>query len=221
LEAVLKIGGSLAEEPKILVELCKELGSLAKVHKMAIVPGGGELADIVRLLDRRFGLSERVAHEMAILAMDQFGLLLSDFIPNSYAVSSFEKIDKPSFGMLPIFLPSKELFCKDPFEPSWDVTSDAIAAYVAHRLCVKKLILVTNVDGIFPEDPRENSELKHLEKVSARELINWNKKTSVDKHLPKILLQKKLNCYVVNGKCPKRIKLLLENRQTISTHIIV
>ena len=47
MEAVLKVGGSLAEEPFSLRRLCQELSELAKVHRIAIVPGGGKFADTV------------------------------------------------------------------------------------------------------------------------------------------------------------------------------
>ena len=185
------------------------------------MPGGGEFADTVRLLDKRFGLSDGVSHRMAILSMDQFGLLLSDLISDSYVSSELEDIINPANGMLPIFLPAKHLFSEDPFEPSWNVTSDTIAAYAADKLGAKKLILVTDVDGIFSENPRHSENLKLIEMMSAKELSDRNKRTSVDKTLPKMLLHARLECYVVNGRYPERIKLILEDKKTICTHITV
>ena len=219
MEAVLKVGGSLAEEPTSLVSLCRMLSVLATAHRIAVVPGGGEFADTVRGHDKTYGLSNRVAHKMAILAMDQYGLLLSDFAPESYASYDIEEIGNATKGMLPIFLPSKHMFQKDPLENSWDVTSDTIAAYIASALHAKKLILVTDVDGIFSEDPKQNMNAKHIEELTAKELLSWNMRTSVDKTLPKMLLQTKLDCYVVNGRHPERILQILENRKTVCTRI--
>jgi hypothetical protein len=221
MEAVLKVGGSLAEYPASLRSLCKKLASLAKVHKILIVPGGGRFADIVRNFDKAYGLSNRVAHEIAVLAMDQFGLFLSDITPNSYVTYSLEKAKNSRSGTLPIFLPSRLIFRKDPLEHSWDVTSDSIAAYIAGRLHAKKLILVTDVDGIFTENPKKSLDAKLIAEVSAKQLLGWNKRTSVDKTLPKILLKTKLDCYVVNGKHPKRIKAVLEKQKSVCTHITV
>ena len=221
MEAVLKVGGSLAEESASLVSLCRMLSGLAKAHRIVVVPGGGEFADTVRRHDKTFGLSNRVAHNMAILAMDQYGLLLSDFAPDSYASYDIEEIGNDTKGMLPIFLPSKYMFCEDPLKHSWDVTSDTIAAYIASVLHAKKLILVTDMDGIFSEDPKQNRDAKHIEELTVKELLDWNMRTSVDKTLPKMLLQTKLDCYVVNGRHPERIGQLLENRKTVCTHITV
>jgi len=221
MEAVLKVGGSLAKDPASLTSLCQELSVLAKNHRILIVPGGGEFADTVRKFDKTYSLSGMVAHKMAILAMDQYGFFLSDITPNSYVSHSLKEISNSAKGKLPIFLPSKLMFREDPLEHSWDVTSDTIAAYIAGLLHAEKLVLVTDVDGIFSEDPKKNVDAKLIEELSTKKLLGWNKRTSVDKTLPKILLQANLDCYVVNGGYPKRIKLILENKKTVCTHVTV
>jgi len=219
MEAVLKVGGSLAEYPYSLEELCKKLASFAKDHKVLIVPGGGKFADMVRNFDKAYHLSNKIAHKIAILAMDQFGLFLSDITPNSYVSYSLEEAKNSSSGTLPIFLPSTFMFRKNPLEHSWDVTSDSIAAYIASMVNADKLILVTDVDGIFTEDPKKSFDSKLITEVSAKQLLSSNKRTSVDKTLPKILLKIKLDCYVVNGNHPKRIKAILERQRSVYTHI--
>ena len=219
MEAVLKVGGSLAEDPDSLARLCQELGVLANNHRIVIVPGGGKFADTVRELDKTYSLSNTVAHKMAILAMDQYGFFLSDITPNSYVSYSLEEVGNSAKGTLPIFLPSKLIFREDPLEHSWDVTSDTITAYIAQLLNAEKLILVTDVDGIFSEDPKKSLNAKLIEELPAEELLGWNMRTSVDKTLPKILLQANLDCYVVNGKHPERIKRILENKKTVCTKV--
>ena len=90
--AVVKVGGSLALYPEKLRALCTKLSEVSQKHKLIIVPGGGEFADVVRSLDKRFSLSCGASHKMAILGMDQYGLLLSDLMPNSVVVSKLEEI---------------------------------------------------------------------------------------------------------------------------------
>ena len=221
MEAVVKVGGSLAEDPDTLERLCQELSVLARTYRMLIVPGGGEFADTTRKFDETFSLSNTVAHKMAILTMDQYGLLLSDIAPNSFVSYSLEEISNSAKGVLPIFLPSRLMFSEDPLEHSWDVTSDTIASHIAGLLQAMKLILVTDVDGIFSEDPEKSLDSVLIEEISAKRLLGWNKRTSVDRSLPKILLQVRLDCYVVNGRYPERIKLILENEKTICTQITV
>ena len=89
---VIKVGGSMALHPEKLRALCKKLSESSKKHRLIVVPGGGEFADVVRILDKRFSLSCSASHKMAVLGMDQYGLMLSDLIPNSVTVSKLEEI---------------------------------------------------------------------------------------------------------------------------------
>jgi len=220
MDAVIKIGGSLAEEPERLRVLCAKLGEFAKKYAIVVVSGGGRFADVVRDFDQRFSLSSVVSHRMAVLGMDQFGLLLSQIIPNScatYLLSDAKQLSE--IGVVPVFLPSRLMFREDPLENSWDVTSDSISAYVASRLHVAKVLLVTDVDGIFTEDPRKHAAAVLIERLSAEELLKLNKRTSVDRFLPKLLLESPIDCYVVNGKHPERIEAVLAGQQATCTLI--
>lgn len=217
----MKVGGSLAEDPASLRALCKELERLARKHGILMVPGGGRFADCVREIDYRLHLSDTVAHKMAILAMDQFGLLLTDILTNARTVYTLEGAKKLSeAGTLPILLPSRLMFQKDPLKHSWDITSDSIAACIAGLLHVKKLILVTDVDGVFTSDPKKDLNAKLRGKLSANELLSWNKRTCVDKFLPKMLLETRLDCYVVNGRHPERIQRILKGERGLYTQIM-
>jgi aspartokinase-like uncharacterized kinase len=218
MEAVIKVGGSLAEDPAGLKALCNKLGEIAKKHGIVVVPGGGKFADVARELDRRYALSTEVSHRMAILGMDQFGLLLSQIIPNSCATYLLNDAKQLSeISVVPIFLPSRLMLQEDQLESSWDVTSDSIAAYVASRLNADKVILVTDVDGIFTKDPKQHSDAKLIKKLSAKKLLKLAQRTSVDKFLPKLLLETQLDCYVVNGKHPERIDAILAGQHTTCT----
>jgi len=218
---IIKVGGSLSEDSASLTTLCQELGALAKSYRMLVVPGGGKFADVVREFYHNFVLSDTVVHKMAILSMDQFGLFLSSITPNSQITYVLEEARSlSSAGILPIILPSRLMFQKDPLEHSWNVTSDSIAAYIAGLLLAKKLILVTDVDGIFTEDPKKDPNARMIEKLSVNELLGWSKRTSVDKFLPRMLLKTRVDCYVVSGKHPERIKAILKGEKTICTQIV-
>jgi len=220
MDAVIKIGGSLAEDAERLRVLCTKLGEFAKKFAIVVVPGGGRFADVVRDFDKRFTLAGAISHRMAILGMDQFGLLLSQIIPNScatYLLSDAKQLSE--IRVVPIFLPSRLMFKEDPLENSWDVTSDSIAAYVAGRLHVAQVLLVTDVDGIFTKDPKKHADAALIERLSAEELLKLNKRTSVDRFLPKLLLESSIDCYVVNGKHPERIEAVLAGQQATCTLI--
>ena len=220
MDAVVKVGGSLAEDPELLINLCTRLSGLAKSYELVVVPGGGRFADVVRDSDKRFNLSSEISHRMAILGMDQFGLLLAQITPNSCATFLLDDAKQLSATeVVPVFLPSRLMFKEDPLENSWDVTSDSISAYVASRLQAAKVLLVTDVDGIFTEAPKKNEDATLITHVSAEELLKLNARTSVDRFLPKLLLEAPIDCYVVSGKHPERIEAILAGQQATCTLI--
>jgi len=220
MEAVIKVGGSLAEYPSALRTLCQALSSIAHSHRIMIVPGGGKFADTVRELYSIFSLDDTLAHRMAILAMDQYGLLLHGITPNSATTYSIGEAKKMAKTVLPIFLPSKFMFSRNPLESSWDVTSDSIAAYIAGKIHAEKLILAKDIDGIFTLDPKRHRDAALIERVSVEELQTLSQATCVDKALPRVLSEMGIECYIVNGMHPERVRAILEGEQAISTRII-
>ncbi len=175
---VVKLGGSL-------IGHAKEVMRVLSKHSVLIVPGGAVFANAVREAYRVHDLSESAAHRMAILAMQQYGLLLAD-ISGLRVCEDLNKIRAPC-----VFLPYKMLSRHDPFEPSWRVTSDSIACYVAKKLDAE-LILLKDVDGIYLSG-------KLARQISARELLKLGQ-TCVDEELPKLLLKWRMNCCIANGK---------------------
>ncbi len=220
MDAVVKVGGSLAAAPDDLKALGRLLCREAKPHRFIVVPGGGEFADVVRRLDNRIGLSPSIAHRMAILSMDQYGLFLTDVFPNAVATESL-KAAQSSWAKkeVAILLPSKVLFAENPLPSSWEVTSDSIAAYLAVKFKAKKVVFVTDVDGIFNADPKKHSDSHLLKTVTPLELSRFKDRTSVDNFLPKFLLSNALDCYVVNGRFPERVAAILNGKETLCTRI--
>ncbi len=91
---VVKVGGSLALYPEKLRMLCAKLCEASKNHKLCVLPGGGEFADVIRDLDKRFNLSSKATHKMAILGMDQYGFLLSDLMSLRKLINKLENARK-------------------------------------------------------------------------------------------------------------------------------
>ncbi len=220
MEAVIKVGGSLTEQPGAFRALCLYLQEVATKFSIVVVPGGGKFADVVREIDEKFHLSSAVSHRLAILAMDLYGLVLTQIVPNAMAFDVLEDAWRIlEAKKVPVFLPSKLMLADDPFEASWDVTSDSIAAYIAFKLRAGKLVLVTDVDGVFTKDPKKNADAKLISKVSPHELLVRAERTSVDRFLPKFLSQHALECYIVNGLYPERVGAVLSGQRTIGTQI--
>ena len=155
IKQVVKIGGSLF--PDYAIELAEKL----KNTDSLIVLGGGEFANLIRKYNSEQEFSEEVNHWTAIDCMDIIAKLVNDKVDSTELAYSIEEVNEISDeGFTPIFVVSKFLRDEDPFECSWDVTSDSIAAYVAHLLNAN-LLIVTNVNGIYTHG-RLESQIKGL-----------------------------------------------------------
>ena len=138
---VVKIGGSLLGSP----ELERWLALFAKFSdgNIIIVPGGGLFADAVREAQKISKISDACAHKLAVLAMDQFGLLLANMNPRLATARTEMEIDERTWQhRCIVWLPSQMVLADDSIPQSWDVTSDSLAAWLAHKLSAQQLVLL-------------------------------------------------------------------------------
>jgi 5-(aminomethyl)-3-furanmethanol phosphate kinase len=135
---VVKVGGSLFDHPRLGPGLRAYLESLAP-DEVLLIPGGGDLAETVRKLDRLHGLSEEASHWLALQTMTVTGAFLSRLV------------DLPAFGSR-VRIPDAFAFARnDEGRPgalphSWNVTSDSIAARMAVVFGAERLILLKSID---------------------------------------------------------------------------
>lgn len=142
---VFKIGGSLHDKP----QLRPWLNALATYGsgRVVIVPGGGPFADAVRRAQRLWEFSDLDAHHMALQAMEQFGRLVIALEPRLVSAT----IEPEIFGLLTrghvvVWFPTVMVTSDSMIEPSWDVTSDSLSAWLAARLGAAHLALVKSVE---------------------------------------------------------------------------
>ncbi len=137
---IVKFGGSLYSAPE-LKHWLTTLQYHAQRQKIVIVPGGGPFADQVREAQSTHGFDDHHAHYMAILAMAQFGLLLSGLLPNCQTFSwpsETASLNAP----LTIWLPDKQLLEQVDLTQNWDITSDSLALWLAQQYSADKLSLI-------------------------------------------------------------------------------
>ena len=138
---VVKIGGSLLGSPEL--ERWLEIFVKYSDGHIIIVPGGGVFADAVREAQKLTKISDACAHKLAVLAMDQFGLLLANMNPLLATARTECEIDERTWQHRAIvWLPSHMVFADDNIPQSWDVTSDSLAAWLATKLNAKQLVLI-------------------------------------------------------------------------------
>jgi 5-(aminomethyl)-3-furanmethanol phosphate kinase len=212
---VIKVGGGLAREAGdgALRTLCRAIGDAGARYPLLVVPGGAAFADAVREQDSRFNLRAATSHRMAILAMDQFGWLLSDLIPGGVPCT---KVAASARGRIPILLPTA-LLASDPLPASWEVTSDSIAARVAGAANAGRLVLVKPVEGLYRAWPPHGKPIARLSVDELADLRAAGQAAGVDQHLPEALRAAGVEAWVIDGRKPARLVTLLERGSTEGT----
>lgn len=141
---VIKLGGSLIGS----TELCSWLGNIAKNGdgKVIIVPGGGVFADAVEQAQILSGVDNATAHRMAVMAMEQYGVMMIGLNPALVAADCELEIAERGWQHLGIvWLASRMVNAADDIPKSWDVSSDSLAAWLAHKLEAAHLVIVKSV----------------------------------------------------------------------------
>lgn len=148
---VVKIGGSLSHEPMLrqwLTELCEVGGG-----RVVIVPGGGDFADKVRQYQSEWHFDDLAAHNMCLLAMTQYAILMQGVLPELVLASSEAKIRRAlRDGHVAVWVPTALMRDTPDAMSNWDTTSDSLAAWLSTMLNAERLIVVKSCP--IPENER-------------------------------------------------------------------
>ncbi len=148
---VVRLGGSLAKAGTLrdwLKVVTRQGGG-----RVVLVPGGGVFADAVRAAQRSDGFSDLAAHRMALLAVDQYGLMLADLEPSLRLAASRRAIAAAlAAGAVALWRASPMAERAPELAASWDVTSDSLAAWLARKLGARRLVLVKSAPADGPLD---------------------------------------------------------------------
>jgi aspartokinase-like uncharacterized kinase len=138
---VVKIGGSLSHDPALREWLTQlwEVGG----GRVVIVPGGGDFADTVRLYQEEWRFGDLAAHNMCLLAMAQYAILMQGVLPELVLASNEVRIRRAlRDGRVAVWVPT-ELLRETPDETTnWDTTSDSLAAWLSTTLNAERLMVV-------------------------------------------------------------------------------
>jgi aspartokinase-like uncharacterized kinase len=202
---VVKVGGSLSErgDPRPVMRVLRDL---AGRFPIVVVPGGAEFAEAVRRADARFALSDAAAHRMALLAMDQYGLLLADLAGATPETTLAAAMQTARSGRLAVLLPSQAAL-RSPLPASWEVTSDSVAAWVAGVSDAQSLILLKDADGFRTTagDLTRRVSVRALTGIVDGAFSEW--------------LPASVRCWIINGGIPARLAQLLHTGTTFGTEV--
>ncbi|MFK7794218.1 MAG: uridylate kinase [Gammaproteobacteria bacterium] len=158
---IVKIGGSLYAS-SYLKQWCDRLASTHQ-QPIVIVPGGGPFADQVREVDHKWELSDTLAHEMAVMGMQQYGCLLTHINQELKVIETINSIS--DIGAM-VWLPYNDVVAECDYPKNWQTTSDSLALWLACKISANHLCLIKSAE---------------IDDKSTDELINSN---LVDDYFP-------------------------------------
>jgi aspartokinase-like uncharacterized kinase len=141
---VVKLGGSHALSP-LLPGWLAAIGRAA--GRVAVVPGGGPFADAVRTAQPAMGFDDDAAHDMALLAMVQYGRALTCLAEGFVSADTLAAVrEAVARGLVPVWSPWPMLRAHPDIPRSWDVTSDSLAVWLATALGARGVVLIKHCD---------------------------------------------------------------------------
>lgn len=200
---VLSIGGSVlageALDPEPFDALARQLDQTIE-RPLALVVGGGAAARSYISTGRELGLDETGLDELGItLTRANAWLLVAAFGDEAYPQPA------EGFQEAAHALRSYDRVCMGGTHPGH--TTDAVGAMLAERLDAGRMVVVTNVDGVYTADPHENEKAELLDQVSHAELVRLagnareaGSTSIVDPLAAQILQRSALDAAVVGGE---------------------
>jgi 5-(aminomethyl)-3-furanmethanol phosphate kinase len=190
---VVKIGGGLLRSDGLegLRRACADVADLAARRPVIVVPGGGPFADAVRAVDARVGLTDDVAHVLALGAMDQLGLLLAQLLPDA---EPLDRLVAPR--RLGLLAAAPALGGRPGIPESWAVTSDSLAVLAAGAIGSEEAILLKPVAGILARWPSDDPPLGRLTALELQTLQDSGGGRAVDPYLPEAVRRTRVTVVV-------------------------
>src|SRR5258708_14322830 len=118
---------------------------------------------MVRAAQAQMGFDDRAAHRMGLLAMEQYGCAIKSL---HEALSLADALDSIRRGLaddqVPVWLPTPMALGASDIPPSWDVTSDSLAAWLAGKIGAERLVLVKQVEPAHGTAPAADLAERHI-----------------------------------------------------------
>lgn len=141
---VIKLGGSLMAA-NTLLDCLNRIEQQYQGQAVVIVAGGGAFAEQVRIAQQIWQFDDYTAHAMALLAMQQTAWLVKGLKVDFELVDSVDAILQSPSKMM-IWLPNLNELNHAGIPATWDITSDSLAAWLAHSLSADKLIVLKSAE---------------------------------------------------------------------------
>jgi len=222
MEAItISLGGSviLSEDtkPSYFEKLQELIEKISKQYKIYIIVGGGKTARHYIKLGRILNMTETQLDQIGIEITRVNAKILTNIIKNSnkkipHTTDDAKKIDKPIVVM-------------GGTTPGH--STDMVSAELAEKTKSTKLIIATNVDGVYDKDPNKYKDAKQIKEISIKKLIqqygtDWDsagKNVVIDGPALKIISRSEIPSFVLNGKKLDQLERAINNQDFNGTKI--
>ncbi|MEM4348533.1 MAG: UMP kinase [Candidatus Anstonellaceae archaeon] len=220
---ILSLGGSLVNPRQPDIQYVNSLIRLLRSTKynFGIVVGGGRLARKWAQEARKKGASEFEADEAAIDATKKNAQLVIDVIKKDV-----NRIPCPDFESARQHAKKHRFVVMGGTIPG--ITTDSDAALLAECLYAKRLVNLSNIDGVYSDNPIKNQKAKKYKQMSYQQLIQLASKYDLRKagtHFVfdflacKLIARSKIETHFVHGKNFLDVRKAIEGKQHSGTVI--
>jgi len=226
---VVKIGGSILFDEnnqindKLISKYAKTIRNVINdtEKRCAIIVGGGKLARKYIALARQYGASEENCDIIGI----ETAKLNARLLIAAIGESAYETPPNNLEEFQDFYNQSKKIIVCGGFKPGQ--STNAVAASIAEISNAEKLINLTNVDGVYSDDPETNPNAKLLEKITIAELEEMMSKHQIkagyyplfDPTAIKIAKRSKIPIQFANGNTPENLARIISGEK-VGTAVI-
>ena len=172
-----------------------------------MVIGGGEEARRYISAARSLGLDEALCDLIAVKITRIHARILSALIGEKAYQSIPETLEQ-----IVEYASLEKIVVSGGLQPAQSTT--AVAALAAEALEAEKLIIATDVDGVYTEDPKKNPDAELLEEVTLtqlKEILRESRHLAgeyklIDSLAMRVLERSRIPAIVLNGKQPENVE---------------
>jgi len=224
MSVVVKLGGHLISAKRIQAARIKEYAEIfTRINRsgtrLVVVTGGGDGAREYRDAATELGGSQVFRDELGVMVTRiNAHLLICALGEQAYPAVPISTLQIREFAL------SGKIVVSGGLQPAQSTV--AVSALAAESVGAQKLVLATDVKGVYSKDPKKYRDARLLEQMTFNQL---EKMILAQPQLPggyklfdllsvRVLQRSKIPCFVVDGRVPSNVERALTG-QKVGTYI--